>query len=934
MTKTQEQPQELLKSQIRRVGKLLGEVIVAIAGQRAFDLEERIRHLARRSRTGDADAARELERVARTLSVADAYDMAMAFTTYFELINLCEEDYRVARLQTYRMERESGTRAEPVRESIEAALIRLREQGVSAQELQTMLNRLSIELVLTAHPTESKRRVVLFRTRHLADLLKMPPSPTVDEAMRREIAVQWLTERTRDFQPSVIDEVRTGLWYFENALWHVLPQLHEDLERALAAHYPDVRAPQRWLTFGSWIGGDRDGNPNVTPQVTAETLQLQRVTVVKHLIEMLHEMTRLLSNSSRRDVISPRVLALLDQNAAQSFHARIALQRYPSSEPYRQLCGALEARLQDLLDYAEHQPLYPLTRTEQKVALSPKIELPVQRMSLLQADDLREAADAIVESLRQGRAALIADGLPRRFQVLTHTFGLHGFHLDLRQHSAWHESALAEVLRALSICDDYPALDEASKQRLLTEQLAAPSASIFDRLPPLSTEARHVLEPFELAREAQRRYGREALGAYIISMTDALSDVLEVLLMMKWADCRLPIVPLFETRLDLQRASVILEEMFNHPHYRAYVRQHGDRQMIMLGYSDSNKDCGYITANWELYKAQEAIVATCHAHGVQVTLFHGRGGTIARGGGPTARAILAQPVGLCDGAIRITEQGEVLSTRYHNPDLARRHLEQVTYGALLAMHGARAPKPVPAEWREMMDRIATLGYEAYRALVHEDEGFLRFWEQATPIAEISQLKVGSRPAFRRQTRSVHDLRAIPWVFSWMQSRFVLPGWYGLGTALDRVLYETPAAREQLQAMYREWSFFQTTLDNAQQSLAKADMGIAALYANLVEDEALRERIFNIIRAEFERTCRAILIITQQQEILDNEPTLKRSIQLRNPYVDPLNYIQVEMIRRLRAHQRAGTAESEEADMLRRVIGLTIGGVSAGLRNTG
>ncbi|MFN3705870.1 MAG: phosphoenolpyruvate carboxylase [Thermoflexales bacterium] len=929
-----EQAQDLLKAQVRRVGKLLGEVIVEIAGQEAFELEERIRHLARRSRAGDLEAGRELERLMRRLTPAEAYEMAMAFTTYFELVNLCEEDYRASRLRTYRAQQEAGQRAEPVRESIEAALVHLRQAGVSASELQAMLDRLSIELVFTAHPTEAKRRVVLFRTRHIADLLKQPPSPAVDAAMRREIAVQWLTERTRDFQPAVIDEVRTGMWYFENALWHVLPQLHAEFARALAKHYPGVRLPQRWLTFGSWIGGDRDGNPNVTPQVTAETLRLQRIVVLKHLIEVTHEMTRLLSNSSRRDVIAPKIAELIEQSAAQSFHARTALRRYPSTEPYRQLCSAIEAQLQDLLDHTEHQPLYPLARRERRVALSPMLELPVQPTPLLQPEKLREVADAIVESLRGGRAVSIAEGLPHHFQVLAHAFGLHGFCLDLRQHSAWHELALAEVFRKLHICADYAALDEADKLRLLTEQLSQPSASLFDRLPPLSTEAWHVIEPFELAREAQHHYGREALGVYIISMTDALSDVLEVLLMMRWTNCRLPIVPLFETRRDLQQASDILRAMFAHEHYRAYLRQQGDRQIVMLGYSDSNKDCGYITANWELYQAQEAIVAACHEQGIQVTLFHGRGGTIARGGGPTARAILAQPVGLWDGAIRITEQGEVLSSRYHNPELAHRHLEQVTYGTLLAMHAARAPKPTPTAWRKLMDRIAALGYEAYRALVYEDEEFLRFWEQATPIAEIAQLKVGSRPAFRRQTRSVHDLRAIPWVFSWMQSRFVLPGWYGLGTALEGIIAEAPSAREQLQCMYREWFFFQTTIDNAQQSLAKADMAIAALYATLVEDDALRERVFGKIRDEFDRTRRTILLVTQQQEILDNEPTLKRSIQLRNPYVDPLNHIQVEMIRRLRALMQAGDADPTELEMLQRVIGLTINGVSAGLRNTG
>jgi phosphoenolpyruvate carboxylase len=353
----------------------------------------------------------------------------------------------------------------------------------------------------------------------------------------------------------------------------------------------------------------------------------------------------------------------------------------------------------------------------------------------------------------------------------------------------------------------------------------------------------------------------------------------------------------------------------------------------MLGYSDSNKDCGYITANWELYKAQETVAAVCSEHGIRFTLFHGRGGTIARGGGPAAKAILAQPAGLRDGRIRITEQGEVLSTRYQDPALARRHLEQVAYGVLKAAHQARHPQPVPPAWVEAMEEISECGFEAYRELVHNDPDFLTFWAQATPIAEISALKVGSRPAFRRQTRSVADLRAIPWVFSWMQSRFVLPGWYGLGSALQGLL--RGGKFDLLREMYREWPFFQTTLDNAQQSLTKADIGIASLYATLVEDEGIRERVFAIIKAEFDRTCDVILQITGQAALLDNEPTLQKSIRLRNPYVDPLNYIQVEMIRRLRERVKTnGATESADVTELRRVIDLTINGVSAGLRNTG
>jgi phosphoenolpyruvate carboxylase len=414
-------------------------------------------------------------------------------------------------------------------------------------------------------------------------------------------------------------------------------------------------------------------------------------------------------------------------------------------------------------------------------------------------------------------------------------------------------------------------------------------------------------------------------------MTDGLSDVLEVLLLVRWCRADLCIVPLFETLRDLERAPEILRAMFAHPCYREHLRSKGNHQTIMLGYSDSNKDCGYIAANWALFKAQETIARACNDAGVSFTLFHGRGGTIARGGGPAARAILAQPTGLAHGSIRITEQGEVLSSRYHDPDIAHRHLEQVAYGTLLALHQALHPAPIPQPWWDCLERMAAVGYAAYRALVYDDPDFLAFWQAATPINDIGALKLGSRPAYRSQTRSVADLRAIPWVFSWMQSRCVLPGWYGLGAALESAAGSGALLRE----MYQGWPFFQTLIDNAQQSLTKADLGIAEQYASLVEDGAVRERIFGLIRAEYDRTCGAICRITGQKALLDNEPVLQRSIQLRNPYVDPLNYIQIEMIRRLRRHRSVDTQTAHnEDDALRAVIELTINGVSSGLRNTG
>lgn len=975
---------DALSNEIRWLGKLLGDVIKALEGQDIFDLEERIRQWAKQSRDADAsssvatDARAQLHGTIAQLSPQQAYAVANAFTTYFELVNMAEEHYRTEVLRTRRA-------AGVLKETIEAAIVELKEQGVTPDEMQVLLDKLSIELVFTAHPTESKRRTVLTKLRRITEMLRdikllgpatngvnapanrpaklaasaedvaLDASPeaspylsegwgdAVRDNIMREITTLWLTERSRTVQLQVTDEVKTGLWYFGNTVWQVLPTLQNDLRKALARHYPGVKVPKRWMTFGSWIGGDRDGNPNVTAGVTAETLHLHRRLALSKLRAAAHNLSGLLSVSSKRDAISPLVNALIERGVMTSPHMQALKNRYPS-EPYRVLLDGLSERLGAAWQETTAWPLYPL---QSGAAFSASddddLSLMWQGPTDLKQTDAAMPLDAILGSLRHSKARSLADGDLADLRLQLDLFGLHVARLDLRQHSDWHEKAMADVVKALhtsgvaGATDDYAALSEAAKVEVLTAQLQQDAPNVLDGL-TLSAETLNVLEPLRLAREAIQRYGRDVIGVYVISMTDALSDVLEVLLMLHWCGLDGPqgldVVPLFETREDLQNAPGVLRQMFAHALYRQHVIERGNRQMVMLGYSDSNKDCGYITASWELYKAQESIVEVCHGEGVQVTLFHGRGGSIARGGGPTGKALLAQPAGVRDGSLRITEQGEVLSTRYHDQDIARRHLEQVTHGALLAMHQAQTPRKVDAAWTARMERISDDGFQAYKALVHDDPEFLAFWKEATPIAEISTLKLGSRPAFRRKTNSVSDLRAIPWVFSWMQSRFVFPGWYGLGAALQSAIDEGEAAVAQLKQMYAGWPFFRTTLDNAQMSLAKADMDIAAMYSSLVQDEALRVRIFGILKDEYDRTCRCICQIAGQAHILDNEAVLQRSIQLRNPYVDPLNYIQVDMIRRLRTMAASGEADPALQEALHSVIELTINGVSGGIKNTG
>lgn len=908
-----------LRSEIRSLGSALGQVITKLEGQSTFERVETLRTLAKASRKGDKTAAAQLGQVVAKLTAREAFDQAMAFTLYFELVNLAEENFRVLLLRQRRAARRSApARSEesrPIRESIEAAVVELKQRGVSATEMQALVDQLSIELVFTAHPTESKRRTLLAKLQRLAGILRQrsaqDPS-TIDFSdpayLEREIASLWLTDRSRVARPEVTDEARTGLWYFDTTLYDTLPQLYADMERALKLHYPQVKAPARWLTFGSWIGGDRDGNPNVTAKVTAEVLLLHRRLAIEKLRGSARDLARSLTLSDRRDNVLPSLKKYVKENRHFSAHVEQLQDRYPH-EPYRLVLAVLRERLAEAVG---------LLRTPQ--AMEGVVE------AGLGVDDVHATLDVIRSSLVAGRGAMLADGDLKTTQQCVNVFGLHTARLDLRQHSSQHEGAITEVLGR----SDYPRLSEEEKIAAVASALETARVLPESALAKFSAATRNVLDPLCLAAVATEKFGHESLGIYIISMTDGLSDLLEVVYLMRITGANLPIAPLFETLDDLNRAPEVLATLFVHPAYRSHLSHYKKHQHVMLGYSDSNKDCGYLTANWALYKAQAAITSVCRRQGVRLTLFHGRGGSIARGGGPAAKAILAQPVGLFDGSIRVTEQGEVLSTRYHDPDLAHRILEQMAYGVLLGTHAAQQELTTPPEWSEAMETMASTGFAAYKTLVHDDPDFLAFWKQATPIDEISNLKFGSRPTFRRATQSVEDLRAIPWVFSWMQSRFVFPGWFGLGTALTSILEKGADGKRLLRRMHAEWPFFQTLIDNAQLTLRKADMTIARLYAGLVDDSRIRQKILTVLEKEFERTEEAILAVTGEKQLLANEPVLLQSVQLRNPYIDPLNYIQVEMLRRL----RSGQLSKEEEEATRGVIELTINGISSGLKNTG
>ena len=910
-----------LRTEIRTLGAALGRVITRLEGPGTLATVEQLRTLAKASRAGDHAAAPALREAITALTPSEAFNQAMAFTLYFELVNLAEENFRILLLRRRRAARlaadPKSPESRPIRESIEAAVLELKQRGVDSAGMQQLVDRIFIDLVFTAHPTESKRRTLLAKLQSLAEILRQRSHPEVNgliadpACVEREIASLWLTDRSRTARPEVADEARTGLWYLDSTLYKTLPRLHADMERALKLHYPEVTPPARWLVFGSWIGGDRDGNPNVNARVTADILALHRQLAVEKMHAGVSHLLHTLTVSDLRDAVSPAVRRLLKEGRHVSAYVEKLGDRYPH-EPYRLLLGGLRERLALALKEApDGAVLMPETADDEPA---------------LPAETLHETFDTIRESLLAGRGALLADGDLQSLRHQLDIFGLHAAHLDLRQHSGPHETAVGELLDR----SDYAKLSEEAKRELLTVAIDSARPLGATALGKLSSATRNILDPLRVASLTAAKFGPAALGIYIISMTDAVSDVLEVVYLMKLTGASLPIAPLFETLDDLNRAPEVLSTLFAHPAYAPVLKAGGGHQHVMLGYSDSNKDCGYLTANWALYKAQETITAVCREHAVRVTLFHGRGGSIARGGGPAAKAMLAQPIGLRDGGIRVTEQGEVLSTRYHDADLAHRILEQMAYGVLLGSHAAQEPFVPPADWTDAMETMSAAGFAAYEKLVHKDPEFLLFWKQATPIDEISNLKFGSRPTFRRNTTSVEDLRAIPWVFSWMQSRFNFPGWYGLGSALDAVLKRGPKGKKLLRTLHAEWPFFQTLIDNAQLTMRKADMGIAELYAGLVEDKAIRARIFAILMDEFTRTEKAILAITGQKQLLAGEPVLLKSVQLRNPYIDPLNYLQVEMMRRL----RAGKLSKAEDESTRAVVELTINGISGGLKNTG
>jgi phosphoenolpyruvate carboxylase len=900
-----------LRADVDFLGRSLGDTLRELEGEAFFNLVERVRALTKRVRQTPDDAALrgELHDLLAGLATPEAERLLRAFAVYFQLINLAEEIHRV---RVNRLREGEATVSAPRRESVAAAVKALKDQGWSYGEVRRFTEGLDIQPTLTAHPTEVKRYTVRLKLERVASSLRALGERALSPQNRRrlereivaEIASLWRTRELFTEKPSVLDEVKTALYYFQRSLLEAVPRLMEDIEDALARYYgPEAADPATAraplppvVRFRSWIGGDRDGNPFVTPETTAEAVALQAdVALSRHLAD-LDLLVQRLSQWGGRTALSDALasdLASLDPDA-------LATPRRFAGEPYRRKLAVL------------HNTLSKVRAALPGGDLPPGV-----------AQGYLDGLAMIEESLGAGGEGRVAEAFVRPVRYRAAAFGLHLAALDLREHSKLHEGMMADLLRYAGVTDDYTALAEGERVALLAAELGSkrPLAP-YDA--PLEPETRRALGFLAVFRRLQRRFGHDATGSYVVSMTHGVSDILEPLVLAKQAGVNeIDVTPLFETVSDLEAAPDILRDLFALPTYRAHVEKRGVQE-VMIGYSDSNKDAGFLAANWALYEAQERIAEVCREAGIPLRLFHGRGTSIGRGGGPAGRAILAQPPGSLGGRMRLTEQGEALSERYTDPDLAHRHLEQLVHAFVTSSaRDAGGDQPaLPAAYREALTRAAAAAKARYRDLL-ETDGFLDFFHAVTPIEEISRLNIGSRPARRQGERSLTNLRAIPWVFSWTQTRANLPGWYGLGTGLAAV---DPLL---LREMYASWPFFRTILDFAQMSLAKADLGIFTTYLRLVP-EALREPFASRIEQEYAASVARVMEVTGQ-ELLEGDPTLLRGIELRNPYVDPISHLQVELLRRLRGLPEG---ESEEKAGLEEAVMMSLLGVAAGLRNTG
>ncbi|MBA2306204.1 MAG: phosphoenolpyruvate carboxylase [Acidobacteria bacterium] len=878
-------PHEPLRDDIRLLGELLGETLRTLEGDELFRTVERVRALSKGARAGVDGDFEMLSAELSTMPVEAALPVARAFSHFLHLANIAEQHHRIRRRRVHLRD----PAAPPQRGSCDETFASLLVAGVPADRLHEAVCGMEIELVLTAHPTEIARRTLVQKYNRIAMALAArdradlttPEREEVEARLLREIMSAWGTGEVRKTQPTPLDEVRSGLIIFEESLWEAVPRYLRAVDGALfgatGRGLPLDGTPVR---FGSWIGGDRDGNPSVTPDVTRRGCLLHRWLGA--------------------DLYLREVDALREELSVGAATAELRAVTGDSPEPYRDLLRGVRDRLRRTREWA-------------RASLAAEADLPIPDDIYLSAEDFAAALRLCAESLGcTGYARLAAGRLADVLRRLA-TFGMTLARLDIRQEASRHTDAVATVVAAAGL-GDYAEWDEMARTKFLEEELRAGRWDAF-RAVDMSAEVRDVIETFRMIATIPR----SSLGAYVITMASEPSDVLAVLFLQRCAGVSdpLPVVPLFETSKDLKNAGPVLDSLFGHSWYRDHI---GRRQQVMIGYSDSAKDAGRFAAAWDLYTAQEAVLAAAQRHEIELTLFHGRGGSVGRGGGPTHLAIMSQPPGSIDGRLRVTEQGEMLQALFGLPEIAARTMDVYTTATLEAW--LVPPPPPRPEWRVIQGRLRDVASAGYRAAVYDDPRFLEYFTRATPAAELSEMNIGSRPAQRKGARSVTSLRAIPWQFAWTQTRLLLGAWLGIEDALEAAIAHGEG--ERLRQMYREWPHFRSVIDLTEMVLAKAAPRIAAEYdRRLVPGEL--QVVGAALRSRLERATVAVLAVSGHTELIESSAVLRRSIDVRNPYVDPINLLQVELLRRVR--------ESPD-DRVRAALHVTINGVAAGMRNTG
>jgi phosphoenolpyruvate carboxylase len=905
-----------LREDIRLMGRILGDTVRQQEGEAVFATVERIRQasIAFR-RDGDVAARRELEATLDSLSHERTIEVVRAFSYFSHLANIAEDQDHI------RSARAHPSDGPAPKGTIRDVLARLRAANVSRTRLQSLFDTLLVSPVLTAHPTEVRRKSVLDREMEVAELLARRErtrltareAADLDEAMCRAVLTVWQTSLLRHDRPTVIDEVANGLSYYDNTFFRELPRLYGDLEDQLAAFDPAWNNVElnSFLRMGSWIGGDRDGNPFVDADVLRQAVHMQSKQVLDFYLDELHLLGAELSLDRARVSISKQLQELVDRSPDTS--------RRRAAEPYRRAIVGIYARLvATARDFDQDVLLrHAVTRATPYAA----------------ACELRADLDVLYRSLHANGSALLARGRLRALRRAVDVFGFHLASLDLRQNADVHEQTLSDLFRA-GAGIDYAGMSEQERTALLLTELAhaRPLVSPFVTYAPATA---CEIEILRTAADVHRRYSKAAIANYVISKAATVSHVLEVALLLKEVGLLRPlaheldlnIVPLFETIDDLRKCGSVMDALLALPEYHALLQSRGGVQEVMLGYSDSNKDGGFLTSGWELYKAENTLIDVFRRRGVRLRVFHGRGGSVGRGGGPSLEAILAQPLGAVAAGIRITEQGEVIAGKYLNPELGRQNLERLMAATMEAALLHEEKDPPLDVFLAAMEELSAHAYKVYRALIYETPGFEQYFWESTVIGEIANLHIGSRPASRKESTHIEDLRAIPWVFGWSQCRLMLPAWYGFGSAVKAWTAAHPKhGMDLLKAMAREWPFFQTLLSNMDMVLAKSDIGIASRYKDLVTDGALRETIFTRLCSEWESSRDALLAILDQRTVLERNPMLARSIRNRFPYIDPLNHVQLELLKRYRA------GDADESVVAG--IHLTINGIAAGLRNSG